>query len=303
MATPPHVTRHTLSHLNRLGSLTLIESIVERRGLSAEVVDQIVQRTNGVPLYIEELTKNFLESAGDAQVPASLQDSLMARLDRQGSAKEMAHCLGATSMPHGLPVSATLKVQYYTRHLSGWLTHKSCADARPGQNPPSVSTTPGSETLRTTDCYWRAGVPCMRGLRKCSRMTPPLLSEAQPELVAQHFEKSEKNGDALQWWHLASARAASRPAREEAAAAHDANGLRCVARLPSAMAPLRTELMLQRAQGSVLNTLKGSSAAEAERAYAVQTVGRQRGTVASAIRTVESPDQPKRTRCSQARRR
>jgi predicted ATPase len=70
--------------------------------LSAEVVQQIISRTDGVPLFVEELTKSVAESLGTSgrssqqlAIPATLHDSLMARLDRLGAAKGVAQ-LGAT---------------------------------------------------------------------------------------------------------------------------------------------------------------------------------------------------------------
>jgi predicted ATPase len=59
--------------------------------LSAETVAAIIAKTDGVPLFVEELTKSVMESAGeDSAVPATLKDSLMARLDRLGEAREVA---------------------------------------------------------------------------------------------------------------------------------------------------------------------------------------------------------------------
>jgi class 3 adenylate cyclase/tetratricopeptide (TPR) repeat protein len=95
LAAHPHMTRLTLNRLGRAG----VEAIVARLGgdrLSGEVIETIIARTDGVPLFVEELTKAILD-AGETTVPASLHDSLMARLDRIPEVKQIAQigaCIG-----------------------------------------------------------------------------------------------------------------------------------------------------------------------------------------------------------------
>ena len=106
----PHITSLSLSHLSHRQAGVLVDKVTRGRQLPAEVLDHIVKRTDGVPLYIEELTKTLLESGalevvGDElrltgplpllSIPDSLHDSLMARLDRLGGVKDVAH-LAAT---------------------------------------------------------------------------------------------------------------------------------------------------------------------------------------------------------------
>jgi class 3 adenylate cyclase/tetratricopeptide (TPR) repeat protein len=87
----PHATLLTLGRLSRPECAQLVEGVAAAHGLSAETVAAIVAKTDGVPLFVEELTKSVLESAGeDSAVPATLKDSLMARLDRLGEAREVA---------------------------------------------------------------------------------------------------------------------------------------------------------------------------------------------------------------------
>ncbi|MCE3250315.1 MAG: adenylate cyclase [Geminicoccaceae bacterium] len=113
--TPPwtgftHVTSLSLSHLSHEQAGALVEKVTRGRKLPAEVLEHIVRRTDGVPLYIEELTKTLLESGALEPVddgfrlsgplpllsiPESLHDSLMARLDRLAGVKDVAH-LAAT---------------------------------------------------------------------------------------------------------------------------------------------------------------------------------------------------------------
>jgi class 3 adenylate cyclase/tetratricopeptide (TPR) repeat protein len=83
-------TTHRLNSLTKSETRALVRGIVAEEGLAAETVERIVERSDGVPLFIEEVTKSLLESSGDGSVPSSLKDSLMARLDRLGETKELA---------------------------------------------------------------------------------------------------------------------------------------------------------------------------------------------------------------------
>ncbi len=104
-----HVTTYTLNHLSRRQTLGLVENLIVGKALPTEVLEQIVDKTDGIPLFVEELTKHVLESewlqdTGESYqltrplpplaIPATLQDSLMARLDQLPTAKEVAQ-LGA----------------------------------------------------------------------------------------------------------------------------------------------------------------------------------------------------------------
>jgi class 3 adenylate cyclase/tetratricopeptide (TPR) repeat protein len=108
----PSVTTLLLTRLNRQQGARLVVSVTGGRPLPAELLDEILERTDGVPLFVEELTRSVLESGqlrqeGDhyvlespllgLMIPASLRDSLMARLDRLGRVKELAQigaCIG-----------------------------------------------------------------------------------------------------------------------------------------------------------------------------------------------------------------
>jgi tetratricopeptide (TPR) repeat protein len=91
LAGHPQLTRISLSRLGRAAAMAVIERLAGRDKLDASLVTTILERTDGVPLYLEEMTAAIVETgAAVGTVPASLQDSLMARLDRLGAAKEVA---------------------------------------------------------------------------------------------------------------------------------------------------------------------------------------------------------------------
>jgi len=87
----PQVTMLTLNRLDRHDRTALVEQIARGKALPNDVIDQIVDRTDGVPLFVEELTKSVLESGVPlVGIPTTLHDSLMARLDRSESVRRIA---------------------------------------------------------------------------------------------------------------------------------------------------------------------------------------------------------------------
>ena len=87
----PHVTLLTLNRLDRRERTALVAQVAGGEALPEEVVAQIVDRTDGVPLFVEELTKSVLESVAPlVGIPTTLHDSLMARLDRLASVRRVA---------------------------------------------------------------------------------------------------------------------------------------------------------------------------------------------------------------------
>ena len=89
-----HHTQFRLDRLSARNVRTMVEEVAARMALSAETIAAVVDRTGGVPLFVEELTRAVLESGGakltGSEIPVTLHDSLMARLDRLGRAKEVA---------------------------------------------------------------------------------------------------------------------------------------------------------------------------------------------------------------------
>ena len=90
--TRPHSTLLTLGRLGRADCARLVAAVAASKDLSAETVAAILDKTDGIPLFAEELTRSMVESVGEAAatVPATLKDLLMARLDRLGAAREVA---------------------------------------------------------------------------------------------------------------------------------------------------------------------------------------------------------------------
>ena len=182
-----HVTTLTMSRLGRRQGADLVARVTGEKPLPAEVVEQIVARTDGVPLFVEELTKTVLESglladAGDhyelsgplppLAIPTTLHDSLMARLDRLAPVKEVAQ-IGAVigrEFSHDLlaavsPLSAKQsgRCSRSAGHLRAGLPPR-----RAARGDLHASSTRWSRTRRTSACSSQAPAaarPDRRGAR------------------------------------------------------------------------------------------------------------------------------------------
>jgi class 3 adenylate cyclase len=266
-ATPtnPAVTTIALDRLDPSAAT----AIIDRLGagvLTPEIRARIAERAGGVPLFVEELTRTVLE--GDAEtiaVPATLQDTLMARLDRLGAAKAIAQ----TGAVFGR------KFQY------SWLA--ACA----GVADPAL--------IRTLDALMRSGLVTGRGtppdavysfrhaliqdaaynsILRTERMRLhgniavvlerkfPRIAEDQPELVAHHYTEASDAEPALRWWQRATTRATGQAAWVEAVQ-HLRASLRLLLALPPGTARDEREITLRRAMMTPLVSVGGYTTDEA----------------------------------------
>jgi class 3 adenylate cyclase/tetratricopeptide (TPR) repeat protein len=102
----------SLDRLSKAETADLVRSVAGDRALSPSTIDDIVQRTDGVPLYAEELTRSLIEGEGAHQaIPDTLQDSLMARLDRLPSSKDIAQFAATVGRTFSLDLLAVASQQ------------------------------------------------------------------------------------------------------------------------------------------------------------------------------------------------
>ncbi len=287
--TPPwrpraHLTQLTLTRLGRSQGAAMVEQVTGGKALPAEVLHQIVAKTDGVPLFVEELTKMVLESgflretAGRYEltgplpplaIPSTLQDSLMARLDRLTTTREIAQ-LGATL---GREFSYEL------------LQAVASADEATLQQ--------GLRQLVEAELLYQRGIPpqatyffkhalvqdtAYQSLLKSKRQQYHQqiahvleerfaeLKESQPELVAHHYTEAGLSRQAIPYWEQAGQRAVQRSAHTEAVA-HFTKGLELLKALPETPERTRQELTLQTELSSALVVTKGLGAHEARKAY------------------------------------
>jgi predicted ATPase len=178
------VTMLALNRLGRNDRTTLVEQVAGGKSLPDEVIDRIADRTDGVPLFIEELTKSVLESGLPAVgIPTTLHDSLMARLDRLSPVRRVAQigaAIGREFLLYASPLSPAFpRMSCAQRSARSLLPNWSSSVARrPMQS--TVSSTPWCRTQRTAACCTVSGSNCTRRSPKHSKRIPPSLWTANP---------------------------------------------------------------------------------------------------------------------------
>jgi predicted ATPase len=203
----PHVTTLTLNRLGQGEIAAMIDAVTGNKPLPASIRQDIVERTDGIPLFIEEMTKAVLEASGQEgaeravasipvpslAVPASLHASLMARLDRLGSAKEVAQ-IGAVigrEFSHALLVAVARKEEGALQAALEGLTG---AGLLFRQGVPPHATYLFKHGLVQDAAYSTLLRERRRALH--SRIAEVLetqfaeIAESQPELVARHYTEA-----------------------------------------------------------------------------------------------------------------
>jgi predicted ATPase len=271
--------------LGRAQVEAMIERITGDKALPAEVVQQIVTKTDGVPLFVEELTKAILESSLLRQhedryeltgplpslaIPATLHDSLMARLDRLAAGKEVAQ-LAATlgrTFPYELlravsPLDAAMLQQALARLVEAELLYQR------GVLPQAtylfkhalIQEAAYQSLLKSTRQQYH------QRIARVLEAQFPETCETQPELLAQHYTAAGFREQAVGYWQRAGQQARQRSANREAIE-HLTTGLELLATLPETPTRTQQELDLQLALGPALIATKGHAVPEVEQIYA-----------------------------------
>ena len=279
-----HLTQVTLPRLPRRQAAEMTGQVAHRKALPPEVVEQVVAKTDGVPLFVEELTKMVLESGllqeceeryeltgplPPLAIPATLHDSLMARLDRLATVKSLAQ-LGATL---GREFSYSL-----LQAVSPWgegtlqrgLQQLVEAEFLYQQGLPPQATYVFKHALIQEAAYQSL----LRSTRQRHHQHIaqvleaqfPELCETQPELLAHHYTEAGLIAQAVPYWQRAGQRAVQRFAHREAIG-HLTKGLELLKGLPETPAHTQQELDLQTALAPAWMAAKGYAAPEVEQAY------------------------------------
>jgi predicted ATPase len=280
-----HLSQMTLPRLSPTLTQTMIMQMVRGKVLPTEITHQLVSKTDGVPLFVEELTKTVLESGllregeqrfeltGELRplaIPTTLHDSLMARLDRLTTAKEIAQ-LGATL---GREFSYEL-IRAVSPLDEGGLQKglASLVDAellyQKGQPPQArylfkhalVQETAYQSLLKSRRQQYHQHIARVLEERFLETV------EIQPELLAHHYTEAGLRAQAIPYWQRAGERAVARSANLEAVD-HLAKALELLSSLPDAAERAQQELLLQTMLGPALSATKGYSAPDVERTYA-----------------------------------
>ncbi len=290
-----HVTSLALNRLGERDGAVLAQELASNT-LSAEVAKEIAEHTDGIPLFVEELTKAVLESAvhrdpvgkvtastlpAELAVPATLQASLMARLDRLGPAPKAVAQIGAVLGREFAYELIEPVAQRDASELQAALVQLSDAGLLFCRGAPPHSSYLFKHALVQDAAYGML----LRGRRQelHARVAAVLeqdfadLVERQPELLAHHLTGAGDTERAVDQWLKAGRHAATRLAHLEAVG-HFERGLATVEALSEGPARDGKEIELQLARGLSLFTAHGFMAPEASKAYArARELAEQRG--------------------------
>jgi TOMM system kinase/cyclase fusion protein len=279
-----HLTPLMLNRLARDQVAQMVARVAGGKRLPSAVVHHIVSQTDGVPLFIEEITKAILESGllretdghyaltdplSAVTIPTTLQDSLMARLDRLGTAKGIAQW-GATlgrQFAYALLQAVSQREEVTLQRELGRLVEAELLYQR-GVVPQAtylfkhvlIQEAAYQSLLRSTRQYYH-----QRAARVLSEQFPET-AETHPELIAHHYTEAACSAQAVPYWQRAGQRAIERSAHVEAVA-HLTQGLDVLMTLPDTQERARHELALRLALGTSLSVTKGWPAPEVGQAY------------------------------------
>jgi tetratricopeptide (TPR) repeat protein len=278
-----HVTSLTLNRLPSREAAAIIAGLVGTKKLAADVSAEIVERTDGIPLFVEEMTKAVLEAENEGAarqtallipshsqgIPASLHASLLARLDRLGHAKEVAQ-IGAAigrEFSHALLTAAAQRTeaelaQALDRLIEAGLLFRQGVppDARYLFKHALVQDVAYGTLLRERRQQLHARIATVLDQEFD-------VGDGQPELLARHYTLAAMPQEAINYWQRAGHRSTKTSANKEAIT-HFRNALQLLEALPERVAHADQELQLLLALGPALMTTRSSVAPEIGQVYA-----------------------------------
>ena len=279
-----HVTQVLVHRLPRRQAVEVIHQVTHGKTLPPEVVEQIVAKTDGVPLFVEELTKMVLESGllqeqeehyeltgslPPLAIPTTLHDWLMARLDRLATVKSLAQ-LGATLGREFSYALLQAVSPWDEQTLQRGLHQLVAAEFLYQRGLPPQATYLFKHAL-IQDAAYQSLLKSTRQQyhQRIAQVLEAHFSaapETQPELLAHHYTEAGFIEQAVVYWQRAGRCAIERSANLEAIS-HLTKGLEVLNTLPDTPERARQELALQMALGPALIATKGYGAPEVEHTY------------------------------------
>ena len=299
----PHVTTLTINRLTRRQVESMIDRVAGNKVLPADIRRDIIERTDGIPLFVEEMTKAVLEAESESEarqtvaavpssalsVPASLHASLMARLDRLGPAKEVAQ-IGAAigrEFSHALISAVARKPE---AELEAALSRLVITGLFFRQGVPPHASYLFKHALVQDTAYGTLLRQPRRSLH--ARIAETIesqfaeIAERQPEVLAHHYTEAALIEKSALMWGKAGQQSLARSAMAEAAE-QLRRALDQIATLPATPALRREQITLQFALINSIGHVKGYGGAETQAA-----VERVNLLIEQAIALGESPEDP-----------
>jgi predicted ATPase len=264
----------SLAPLDRGQVHDMVAELSARHALPKEVIDDVAARTGGVPLFVEEVTRLLLErgeQGGTQAIPPTPQQSLMARLDRLGPARELAQ-IGSV-IGRGFPYALIRAVAgMEDAPLQAALEKLAEADILLVQGAPPDSDYRFKHALIQDAAYENLLKSRRQALHRrvaeILRDEFPAMAAAEPEVLAHHFTQAGLHDAAIEWWGKAGDQALRRSAFKEATA-HLGKAIEMADKAASAVAPQGSDrLRLQISYGNALISARGYGAQETTAAFA-----------------------------------
>jgi DNA-binding response OmpR family regulator/class 3 adenylate cyclase/predicted ATPase len=258
----------------------MIKGISRGRPLHASIIDRIVDQTDGIPLYVEELTRMVVDSTGETYgsdpdaappplaIPLTLQSSLMARVDRLGSARELAQIAAVIGREFSYALVQQLAAGDESA-LARALENLEKSELVFRHGAPPEATYSFAHALVQEAAYKTLSKSRRRTLHRriaellCDPKKSPI--ESEPEVIAHHFTEAGLNEAAAQWWGKAGDLALRRSAYAEAIL-HFGKALK-LAEGASGPEQLGNQLRLQLAYGQALIASRGHGQPETTAAF------------------------------------
>ncbi|WP_271499381.1 adenylate/guanylate cyclase domain-containing protein [Bradyrhizobium sp. CCBAU 11357] len=279
-AVRPHIAAMTINRLDARNTEALLDEVIGERPLPAHIRKEIIDRADGIPLFVQEMTKAVLEAgsgtdlvgaipAATSRVPATLQASLMARLDRLGDAKEVAQMAAAIGREFSRGLLAAI-VPLTDSDLSRALDRLVDAGLLFRQGEPHDSQYVFNHALVQEAAYDALLREKRRALHLVLAETIEIdfadVAESHPEVLARHCAEAGLLEKAAQQWSKAGRRSLSRSALVEAAE-QLARALDLIAASAETASSRRERIALQIELANALIHTKGHAAPETRAAF------------------------------------
>jgi class 3 adenylate cyclase/predicted ATPase len=278
------ITEMTLNHLSHTQVEQLVNRMTDGKALPTEVMQQILAKTDGVPLFVEEMTKAILESGhlketdghyeltgsfSTFAIPATLQDSLMSRLDRLVTAKAVAQYAAVIGrqFSYELLQAVSQVNEAMLQHELGRLVEAEIVYQR-GLPPQAhyffkhalIRDAAYESLLKSTRQHYH------QRIAQVLEAQFPETTVNQPELLAHHSTEAGLTEKAVHYWHKAGQNAVQRSAHVEAIS-HLRTGLALLQMLPETPDRVQREVDMLIAMGASLLAVKGFGAPEVGQTY------------------------------------
>ncbi|MGD8572302.1 MAG: AAA family ATPase, partial [Gammaproteobacteria bacterium] len=280
-----HMTQISVNRLTRDQTARMVKWLANNKDLPQELVQEITNKTDGTPLFVEELTKMVLESdllietddryqltspIASLAIPSSLQDSLMARLDRLGPNKELAQLSATLGREFSYSLLKAVAKPAETR-FENRLAHLVYAELLYQRGIPPEAT----YTFRHALVHELAYQSLLKKTRQqyhyhISKILVgqfPHIIEESPEIMAHHCTEAGDYKEAVKYWLQAGKKAIQCSAITDAIV-HLSKALSVLKQLPESVSTVEYELSIQASLGLAYMLSKGYAAPEVEKAYA-----------------------------------